>query len=118
MKTISIPFAIIVFFAASLFASIEVPQDAMVVSTETKTVVETTTREWRRIEFEASPATGDVTVKASYEEVVRVGGQVKSARQIREAFIPWSQATNIAPALVLVREQFKSAMPMILTNTP
>jgi hypothetical protein len=109
------------FFAISAIAvclSDTIPQDAIVVSSEIKTVIETTTREWRRIEFEASPATGEVTVKASYEEVVRVGGEVKSARQIREAFIPWSQATNIAPALVLVREQFKAAMPLILTNSP
>jgi len=55
---------------------------------------------------------------AVYESVVRVDGQLKSRHLLREASIPWSQATNIAPALVLVREQFRAAMPTILTNTP
>lgn len=96
----------------------QVPTDAIVVSTETKSIIQTTTKEWRKIEFEANRETGDIQVRAVYEEVVRVDGNVKSASVIREAFLPWNQATNIAPALVLVREQFKAAMPLILTNTP
>lgn len=106
------------FSAIAVCIGQSIPSDALVVSSETKSVVETKTKEWRRIEFEASRSTGEIQVRAVYEEVVRVDGEVKEASVIREAFIPWNQATNIAPALVQVREQFKAAMPIILTNTP
>ena len=96
----------------------QVPDDAITVSSTIRTVTEVKTREWRRIQFNADPATGDVSVSAIYEEVLRVDGKPVGFTEIRTVSIPWSQATNIAPALVLVREQFKAAMPLILTNTP
>jgi hypothetical protein len=114
MKT----FKIITALLALTLAATEVPQDAILVSSATKTIVETETKEWRTIQFTADPASGEIAVMAVYESVVRVDGQLKSRQLLREASIPWSQATNIAPALVLVREQFKAAMPTILTNAP
>lgn len=96
----------------------QVPDDAITVSSTTRTVTEVKTKEWRRIQFNADPATGEVSVSALYEEVIRVDGKPVGFTEIRSVNLPWSQATNIAPALVLVREQFKAAMPTILTNTP
>ena len=96
----------------------QVPEDAITVSSTTRTVTEIKTKEWRRIQFNANPETGDISVTALYEEVLRVDGKPVGFTEIRTVSIPWSQATNIAPALVQVREQFKAAMPTILTNTP
>lgn len=68
--------------------------------------------------FIADPGTGEIRVVAAYESVTRVDGVPKERIPIREVSIPWANATNIAPALAIVREQFKAAMPTILTNTP
>jgi hypothetical protein len=92
----------------------EIPLDAIVVSTTTKTVVETETREWRTIQFIANQDTGDVAVAAMYESVVRVDGQLKSRKVIRESLITWEQAIQIAPSLVQVRAELNAAMPLIL----
>ena len=92
----------------------EIPLDAIVVSTTTKTVVETETKEWRTIQFIANQDTGDVAVAAVYEAVVRVDGQLKSRRVIRESLITWAQAIQIAPSLVQVRAELNAAMPVIL----
>jgi hypothetical protein len=93
---------------------IEIPLDAIVVSTTTKTVVETETKEWRTIQFIANQDTGEVAVAAVYEAVVRVDGQLKSRRVIRESLITWAQAIQIAPSLVQVRTEMNAAMPVIL----
>ena len=108
----------LVFAFACLVCVGQVPDDAITISSTTRTVTELKTREWRRIQFNADPATGDVTVSAAYEEVLRVDGKPVGFTEIRSVSIPWTQATNIAPALALVREQFRAAMPTILTNTP
>jgi len=92
----------------------EIPLDAIVVSTTTKTVVETETKEWRTIQFIANQDTGEVAVAAVYEAVVRVDGQLKSRRIIRESLITWAQAIQIAPSLVHVRAEMNAAMPVIL----
>ena len=92
----------------------EIPLDAIVVSTATKTVVETETREWRTIQFIANQDTGNVMVAAVYEAVVRIDGQLKSRRIIRESLITWEQAIQIAPSLVQVRAEMNAAMPVIL----
>lgn len=105
----------ILLFTCAVVAIAQVPTDSILVSESTKTVVETETKEWRTIVFTAGD-NGDVSVRAVYERVKRVDGKLASAEQLREVTIPWSQATNIAPALVLVREQFKLAMSTILTN--
>jgi predicted metal-dependent RNase len=104
--------------AALTLSAAEVPTDAIVVSTTTKTVVETVTKEWRIITFVADPDTGEVDVTAVYESVVRVDGKPGKREMIREKKLPWSAAIQIAPALVQVREQLTAAMPTILTNTP
>ena len=92
--------------------------DGIVVSSSVKTVSVEVKDEWRTILFVSEPKTGEISVNATYERVTREGGEVKSRNIIREVSIPWNEATNIASALVLVREQFKAAMPTILTNTP
>ena len=94
----------------------EIPLDAIVVSTTTKTVVETETREWRTIQFIANQDTGEVAVAAVYESVVRVDGHLKSRNVIRESLITWEQAIQIAPSLVQVRAELNAAMPAILGN--
>jgi hypothetical protein len=114
MKKFKLTVALIAF----TLAAAEVPQDAILISSTTKTIVETETKEWRTIQFTADPISGEISVMVVYESVVRVDGHLKSRQLLREASVPWSQATNISPALVLVREQFKAAMPTILTNTP
>lgn len=108
----------LILFALAVACVAQVPDDAITVSSTIRTVTEVKTREWRRIQFNADPATGDISVSALYEEVLRVDGKPVGFTEIRTVSIPWSQATNIAPALVLVREQFKAAMPTILTNSP
>jgi hypothetical protein len=92
----------------------ETPSDAIVVSTTTKTVVETETKEWRTIQFIANQDTGNVMVAAVYEAVVRIDGQLKSRQVIRESLITWEQAIQIAPSLVQVRAELNAAMPVIL----
>jgi hypothetical protein len=92
----------------------EIPLDAIVVSTTTKTVVETETREWRTIQFIANQDNGEVAVAAVYESVVRVDGQLKSRNVIRESLITWEHAVQIAPSLVQVRAELNAAMPVIL----
>lgn len=92
--------------------------DSILVSSVEKTVTETVSKEWRMIRFDASRSTGEIAVTAVYEKVLRVDGEAKSYEVIREVTIPWSQATNISSALVLVRDQFGAAMSTILTNTP
>lgn len=108
----------IILFLASIVAVAQVPDDAITVSSTTRTVTEVKTREWRRIQFNADPSTGEISVSALYEEVIRVDGKPIGFTEIRTVTIPWTQATNIAPSLVQVREQFKVAMPLILTNSP
>lgn len=103
---------------ATIVALAQVPDDAITVSTSTRTVVEVKTQEWRRFTFDADPSTGDITVSAMYEEVLRVDGKPTSFKEIRSVRMPWAQATNVSPSLVLVREELKAAMPTILTNTP
>ena len=93
-----------------------VPRDAIIVSTTTKTVVETETKEWRTIQFIANQETGEVAVAAVYESVIRVDGQLKSRNVIRESLITWEQAIQIAPSLVQVRAELNAAMPVILGN--
>jgi len=102
--------------AACLALSADVPPDAIVISSEEKTVQTTITQEWRSITFVANSQTGEINVRAVYELVARTDGVPTSATPIRDVEIPWAQATNIAPALVLVREQFRLAMSTILTN--
>ena len=94
----------------------EIPLDAIVVSTTTKTVVETETRERRTIQFIANQDTGEVAVADVYESVVRVDGHLKSRNVIRESLITWEQAIQIAPSLVQVRAELNAAMPAILGN--
>lgn len=108
----------IVLLLASVVGLAQVPDDAITVSTTTRTVVEIKTREWRRFVFDADPATGEITVSSMYEEVVRVDGKPTSFKELRSVRLPWAQATNISPSLVLVREELRAAMPTILTNAP
>jgi hypothetical protein len=93
-----------------------VPRDAIIVSTTTKTVVETETKEWRTIQFIANQETGDVAVAALYEAVVRVDGALKSRRTLKEALVPWEEAVQIAPSLVNVRAELNAAMPALLAD--
>ncbi len=102
----------------SVAALAQVPDDAITVSTSTRTVTEVKTKEWRRFVFDADPASGEITVSAMYEEVIRVDGKPTTFKELRSVRLPWAQATNISPSLVLVREELKSAMPTILTNAP
>jgi hypothetical protein len=104
--------------AAASLALLAQNQDALLISTAQRTVTETESYEWRTITFYADPVTGAVNVRAVYEKVNRTDGVPSKSEVVRDVQIPWSQATNIAPALVLVREQFRTAMPTILTNTP
>lgn len=106
--------------AILLFGAIALAQntDSVVVSTQTKTVTETESIEWRTISFLSDQFSGSINVRAVYERVTRSDGVPVKSSVVRDVEIPWSQATNIAPALVLVREQFKAAMPTILTNAP
>lgn len=99
-------------FAASLLSS-----DQVVVSSTTKVVEVEVTKEWRTITFTLDPDTHEVSVRAYYERVVREDGVVKKRDGIRETTLQWAAATNIAPALIAVREQFNAALPTVLADT-
>lgn len=111
---------ILTLLSMAVFCTAETPSDAIVVS-ETKhtvTFTEVKTQEWRQYRFVADPNTGDIALHATYEEVVRTDGKLTSAVEIRSVTVPWHDVTNIAPALILVREQLRIALPTILTNSP
>ena len=94
--------------------------DGLLVSSSSDTVTKTVTDEWRNASFNANPNTGDITVMLTYERVVRAitsdSTNVISLTELKTAAVPWATATNIAPALAMVRAQLQAALPTLLAN--
>lgn len=103
-------------FCASVLADTNnVPDTAIVVSTET--VVKTVSREPRMVVL-LFDDNGLVSAENNYETVTRIGTNVVSRAPFRTTNLTWQQITNLVPSLAQGLEEFKAASKASMTNTP
>lgn len=101
---------------AGLILAEDAPPQSVVVGTSVVSKTNLITRTWRTITFRRDPQSGAITIGANYEEHTFEDGVFVVAREVRNASLTLTEATNLFPSLTPLLGEFQSRLTTLLAQ--